>query len=185
MRERIEEGQPPIARPSKERTLPKRVEGRTSISRSSDQEWSRLQDFIFDSAELARSDRRETLSTDEVERYLLEMERLIQRMRDSLMETPSLDEFLRQLDGVLDKRSRTVSTAGSQTRQVPFRIPSLDYQGEEEEFSFLFPVTPYPGGGPLDGSRPRTRSRGRAQEEKWVMPRAIEHQKKGRPRRRR
>jgi len=149
-----------------------------------------LEDFLFYSVNFARRDRREKISTGMVDRYLLELERLIQGMRDSLMDTPSLDEFLRYLDGILDERSRTDSTAGSKIHQG---LSSFESQvGGRTEKSVVSSTDVFlnvvPGGGgeqpfSLD-NRPYTRSRGPVQDTDWIMPRAPEHSRKGRPRRR-
>ena len=173
----------PIARLNEVRTSTEETE--------SSKNWSRLEDFLFDSVDFARRDRREEISTGMVDRYLLELERLIQGMRDSLMDTPSLDEFLRHLDGILDERSRTDSTAGSKIHQG---LSSSDGQVGGRTEQSVVPSTGVtlnvvPGGGRgqqcLQDDRPYTRSRGPVRDTDWVMLRALEHSRKGRPRRRR
>src|SRR5215469_9068914 len=136
------------------RSLTDRGRITTSSSQSTDQsrDWSRLEQFLFDSVEVGRDRKNQAeLSKTAVDRYLARLEELLIDMRESLSETPTLEQFLDELDCVLDDQmSETV---------------------EEEEG--------------LIARRPITRSQGRVEEEKWVLGRAFEHGKKGRPRQRR
>src|SRR5215469_487985 len=136
------------------RSLTDRERITTSSSQNTDQsrDWSRLEQFLFDSVEVGRDRKNQAeLSKTTVDRYLARLEELLIEMRESLSETPTLEQFLDELDCVLDDPlSETV---------------------EEEEGSIA--------------RRPITRSQGRVEEEKWVLGRAFEHCKKGRPRQRR
>ena len=136
------------------RSLTDRGRITTSSSQSTDQsrDWSRLEQFLFDSVEVGRERKNQAeLSKTAVDRYLARLEELLIGMRESLSETPTLEQFMAELDCVLDDRlSGTI---------------------EEEES--------------LIARRPITRSQGRVKEESWVLGRAFEHSKKGRPRQRR
>src|SRR5215469_16864820 len=163
------------------RSLTDRGRITTSSSQITDQsrDWSRLEQFLFDSVEVGRERRYQAeLSKDAVDRYLARLEELLIGMRESLSETPTLEEFMAELDCVLDDRSPG----------------TFEEEEEEEEAEGLIkdaegPVQPYcafeaelriPS-----GERPATRSRGKVREEEWILDRALEHRKKGRPRQRR
>jgi len=158
------------------RSLKDRGRITTSSSQVAEQsrDWSRLEQFLFDSVEVGKDRRYQAeLSKDAVDKYLARLEELLKGMRESLNETPTLEEFMAELDRVLDGRSQ-----GTLEEEAEGLI-----EGAEG------PIQPYCAlearlGMPRE-DRPVTRSQSRVREEEWILGRALEHQRKGRPRQRR
>jgi len=118
-----------------------------------------------------RKDQKED-SQNTVEKYLKELEEVIQDARSSLAGTQTIEDWLTLMDELSPNRPeeddlhRTVQTA-SQAGTLGTLDSSPVERVEQPE-----------------GRRPFTRSQGQAKEEDWVLGTALEHRSKGRPKRR-
>ena len=101
-------------------------------------------------------------------------------MRESLSETPTLEEFLAELDCVLDDRSPGTLEEEEEEEEAEAEGLIADAEGSVQPHWAFEAELRIPS-----EERPATRSQGKVREEGWILDRALEHRKKGRPRQRR